>query len=100
MRSIRDVLDDIAGIADREERARVITQVLQMLPGANEELARMRREDVQAMIAAGDSYRKIGPRIGVHWTRVGDIVTGRPTGNSSRARAAKTRASSDEGSSS
>ena len=89
MQAIRDELDAIARITDHEERARAATRALQLLTAANGELARLRREDVQALLAAGLTYRKIGAAIGVHWTRVKHIESGMPTGNSSRARAAK-----------
>jgi hypothetical protein len=95
VRAIRDELDAIASITDHEERARAATGVLQLLTEANGELARMRREDVRAMLAAGLTYRRIGAAIGVHWTRVKHIESGQPTGNSSRARAAKAQARAD-----
>jgi hypothetical protein len=92
VQAIRDELDAIARIPDHEERARAATRALQLLTAANGELARMRREDVQALLADGLTYRKIGEAIGVHWTRVKHIESGMPTGNSSRARAAKAQA--------
>ena len=92
MQAIRDELDAIARIADHEERARAATRALQLLTAANAELARLRREDILEMVASGLSYRKIGAAIGIDGTRVKQIQSGRPTGNSSRARAAKARA--------
>ncbi len=92
MQAIRDELDAIACIGDRLERARAATQALELLSEANGELARLRREDIQAMRAEGLSYRKIGAAIGVHYTRVKHIDSGMPTGNSSRSRAAKAQA--------
>lgn len=92
MQTIRDELDAIARITDHEERARAATQALQLLTAANAELARLRREDILMLVASGRSYRKIGAAIGIDGTRVKQIQSGRPTGNSSRARAAKAQA--------
>ena len=89
MQAIRDELDAIAGISDRLERARAATQALQLLTEANAELAQLRREDILTLVAAGLSYQKIGAAIGIDRTRVKQIQSGKPTGNSSRARAAK-----------
>jgi hypothetical protein len=92
VQAIRDELDAIAAITDRLERARAATRALQLLADANGELARLRRQDILALVDAGLSYQKIGTAIGIDRTRVKQIQTGRPTGNSSRARAAKTSA--------
>lgn len=96
MQAIRDELAAIARITSHEERARVATQALQLLTAANAELARLRREDILVLVASGLSYRKIGAAIGIDGTRVKQIQSGRPTGNSSRARAAKTQARAGE----
>lgn len=96
MQTIRDELDAIARITDHEERARAATQALQLLTAANAELARLRREDILMLVASGRSYRKIGAAIGIDGTRVKQIQSGLPTGNSSRARAAKTQARTGE----
>lgn len=34
------------------------------------------RADILAMLQRGMSYRKIGAALGIHWTRVGQIVKG------------------------
>jgi hypothetical protein len=83
---IKTAIDEIATISDPEERARVIGQALEILSAGNGTLAKLRREDVQAMRAAGLSYRVIGEAIGVHFTRVKQIESGVPSGNSSRGR--------------
>jgi hypothetical protein len=33
-----------------------------------------RREQVREMVAQGMSYRAIGAALGIHWTRVGQII--------------------------
>src|ERR1700722_8084111 len=93
VQAIRDELAAIARMPDPLERAKAATLALQLLPAANAELARLRREDIQALLDGGLSYRKIGAEIGIEGTRVKQIQSGRPTGNSSRARAAKPQAS-------
>jgi DNA-directed RNA polymerase specialized sigma24 family protein len=92
VQAIRDELAAIARMPDPLERAKAATLVLQLLTAANAELARLRREDILVLVDRGLSYRKIGAAIGVDGTRVKQIQSGRPTGNSSRARAAKPQA--------
>ena len=91
VQAIRDELAAIAGIPGHIERARAATQALQLLTEANADLARLRREDILALVASGLSYQKIGAAIGIDRTRVKQIQSGQPTGNSSRSRAAKAR---------
>jgi IS30 family transposase len=67
----------------------VIGQALDVLKTGNGALAKLRREDIQALRAAGLSYRQIGPAIGVHYSRVKQIESGTPTGSTARARAAR-----------
>ncbi|SRR5581483_761421 len=88
-RAVRDAVDAIAAMTDPQARARAASEVLKLISEANGLLSRLRREDIQALRAAGLSYRDIGEAIGVHFTRVKQIESGLPTGNSSRARAAK-----------
>ena len=78
MQAIRDELDAITRISDHAERARAATGVLQLLTAANAELARLRREDILALLEDGLSYRKIGADIGIDGSRVKQIQTGRP----------------------
>lgn len=85
-------LDVIARIPGHVERARPATRALQLLTSANGELARLRREDILALVAGGLSYRKIGAATGIDGSRVKRIQTGEPAGNSSRSRAAETAA--------
>jgi DNA invertase Pin-like site-specific DNA recombinase len=92
VQAIRDAVAAIARITDRNARARAATEALELLTTANGDLARLRRDDIRAMRAEGDSYRKIAAALGIHFTRVRHIESGVPTGNSSRARAAKAQA--------
>jgi len=89
-RAVREAIDAVARITDRQARARAATEVLVLISEANGTLSALRRDDIKALREAGMSYRQIGEAIGVHFTRVKQIESGAPTGNSSRARAAKT----------
>ena len=84
---IKDAIDGVAQIDDPQERAKVIGEALDILKEANAALSKLRRQDIQALRAAGLSYRQIGPAIGVHYTRVKQIESGQPTGATARARA-------------
>lgn len=86
---IKDAIDAVAQIDDPQDRAKVIGEALEILQEANATLSKLRRQDVQAMRAAGLTYRQIGPAIGVHFTRVKQIESGQPTGATARARAAR-----------
>jgi hypothetical protein len=87
--AVKDALDVVARIDDPEERARVTGEVLEILHTGNSSFAALRRGDIQTLRAAGRSYRNIAEAIGVHFTRVRQIETGMPMGNSARSRAAK-----------
>ncbi len=88
-RAVREAIDAVARITDRQARARAATEVLVLISEANGTLSALRREDIKALRAAGMSYRQISAAIGIHFTRVKQIESGAPTGNSSRRRAAK-----------
>jgi DNA-directed RNA polymerase specialized sigma24 family protein len=88
-RAVRDAVDAIAAMTDPQARAKAASEVLKIISEANGILAKLRQEDIKTLRAAGLSYRDIGKAIGVHFTRVKQIESGVPTGNSSRARAAK-----------
>jgi DNA-directed RNA polymerase specialized sigma24 family protein len=88
-RAVRDAVDAIVAMTDPQARAAAATDVLKLISEANGVLAKLRREDIKALRSAGLSYKQIGDAIGVHLTRVKQIESGLPTGNSSRARAAK-----------
>jgi DNA-directed RNA polymerase specialized sigma24 family protein len=88
-RAVREAVDAIAAMSDPQARAKAASEVLKLISEANGTLSRLRREDIMTLRAAGLSYRDIGEAIGVHFTRVKQIESGVPTGNSSRARAAK-----------
>jgi hypothetical protein len=88
-RAVRDAVDAIASMSDPQARAKAASEVLKLLSEVNGLLAKLRQEDIRTLRAAGLTYRQIGDAIGVHFTRVKQIESGVPTGNSSRSRAAK-----------
>lgn len=93
-KTLRDAVDAVVAIADPAERAKAATELLKAIGPANNTLSELRAADIKTMRAAGMSYRQIGAAIGVHFTRVKQIESGVPTGNSSRSRAARTPADS------
>ena len=88
-RAVRDAVDAIVAMTDAQARAKAASDVLKLISEANGVLAKLRQEDIKTLRAAGLSYRQIGDAIGVHFTRVKQIESGVPTGNSARGRAAK-----------
>lgn len=88
-RAVQDAVDAVAAMSDPQARAKAASEVLKLLSEVNGRLAKLRQEDIRTLRAAGLSYRQIGDAIGVHFTRVKQIESGLPTGNSSRSRAAK-----------
>lgn len=88
-RAVRDAINAIVAIPDAQARARAASDVLKLISEANGVLAKLRQEDIKTLRAAGLSYRQIGEAIGVHFTRVKQIESGAPSGNSARGRAAK-----------
>ena len=91
--TIKQAIDAIVALDDPQTRAKAATEALVILNEANGTLAKLRREDVRAMRAAGLSLRQVGDAIGIHFTRVKQIEDGSPTGNSARGRV---RAADDE----
>lgn len=85
--AVREAIAAVVAITDPQARAKAASEVLELISEANATLSRVRREDIKAMRAAGMSYRQIGAAIGIHFTRVKQIESGVPTGNSARSRA-------------
>lgn len=87
--AIKDAIEAITQLDDPQTRVKASTEALELINRANGTLAKLRREDIKALRQAGMSYREIGRVIGIHFTRVKQIESGVPTGNSARSRAAK-----------
>lgn len=88
-KAVRDAVDAIVAMTDAQARAKAASEVLKVLSEANGILAKLRQEDIKTLRDAGLTYKQIGDAIGVHFTRVKQIESGVPTGNSARGRAAK-----------
>jgi hypothetical protein len=89
--AVRDAISAIVAMTNPQARAAAATEVLKVLTDANGVLSKLRQEDIKGMRSAGLSYRQIGAALGIHFTRVKQIESGAPTGNSARSRAAKER---------
>src|SRR5579859_5038239 len=82
--AIREAVAAVAAVTDPQVRAKAATEVLEALHEANGDLSKLRREDIKKLREAGMSYRQIGAAIGIHFTRVKQLESGAPTGNSAR----------------
>lgn len=78
--AIAAALAAIEAIADPAERAQAATDALHAIKNGNATLATVRRAAVEELHGQGWGYRRIGESIGVHYTRVGQILSGEPTG--------------------
>ncbi|WP_329521078.1 hypothetical protein [Spirillospora sp. NBC_01491] len=83
---IQDTITEITEIEDPQVRAKIVTEVLKVIHTGNSTLSAARREDIKELREAGLSYRKIGPLIGVHFSRVKQLESGEPTGINARPR--------------
>lgn len=83
---IQDAITEITQIEDPQVKAKAATEALKAVKDGNAALAAARRDGVKEMREDGLSYRKIGPLIGVHFSRVKQIETGEPTGIHARSR--------------
>ena len=87
--AVRDAIAAVVAMSDPQARAVAATEVLKLLSETNGVLAKLRQDDIKAMRAAGMTYGQIGDALGVHRSRVKQIESGLPMGNSSRSRAAR-----------
>jgi len=78
--AIAAALAAIDAISDPAERAQAASDALRTIHDANGTLATTRRAAVEELHDQGWGYRRIGKTIGVHYTRVGQILSGEPTG--------------------
>lgn len=92
---IKADIDAVMTIDDPQERARVVTELLEVLRESNAALAKSRREAIKDMRAAGLSYGKIGKLLGVDRSRVYRLESGEPTGATARSRAARKEAAGE-----
>lgn len=93
--AIQAAIEAVGAITDPAERARAATDALKVLHDGNATLASLRRTAVAELQSQGMSYRQIGPAIGVNHTRVGQILSGEPTGIGVAGRKSKAQESTD-----
>lgn len=77
---IAAALAAIDAITDPAERAQAASDALRTIHDANGALAATRRTAIEELHGNGWSYRRIGESIGVNHARVGQILSGEPTG--------------------
>lgn len=77
---IRDAITALEGITDPTERALAAGEMTDAVRDAVADTARIRSEAIQQLRASGLSYRAIGEKLGIHFTRVKQLETGETTG--------------------
>lgn len=92
---ITEALAAIDAITDPAERAQAATDALHALKDGNAALATTRRAAIEELHGQGWSYRRIGESIGVNHARVGQILSGEPTGVGVPGRKPKKAAAGD-----
>lgn len=78
--AIAAALAAIETITDPAERAQATSDALRAVHEANHTLAEARRTAVQELHEQGWSHARISAVIGTHRSRVGQILSGEPTG--------------------
>lgn len=84
---IRDAVQALAAIPDPTERALAAGEMTEAVRDATSEVATIRSEAIQQLRAGGLTYRAIGERLGIHFTRVSQLEKGETTGRRKKAAA-------------
>jgi len=77
---LRDAVQALAAIPDPEQRALEAGEMADAARDATSDIARIRAQAIREMRAQQLSYRQIGERLGIHFTRVKQLETGTVTG--------------------
>jgi hypothetical protein len=77
---IRDAVQALAAIPDPTERALAAGEMSDAVRDATSEVATIRSHAIQQLRADGLTYRAIGERLGIHFTRVSQLEKGETTG--------------------
>lgn len=77
---LREAVQALASIPDPTERALAAGDMTDAAREATSDIAKIRQGAIQDMRAAGESYRAIGDKLGIHFTRVSQLEKGETTG--------------------
>jgi DNA-directed RNA polymerase specialized sigma24 family protein len=77
---IREAVQALAAIPDPTERALAAGDMTDAVREATSDVAAIRSKAIQEMRAQGLSYRAIGDKLGIHFTRVSQLEKGETTG--------------------
>lgn len=97
---IQTAIEAIGAIEDPTERAKAATEALGVIHDGNATLATLRRAAISELQAQGMSYRQIAPALDLHFSRIGQIMSGEPSGVGRPGRTPKPKpeaVTSDEG---
>lgn len=81
----RDAVDALAAIPDATERAKAAGDFIDATRETSPRVTAIRQEAIKQMRADGMTYRAIGERLGIHFTRVKQLESGESTGKWKRA---------------
>lgn len=79
-KKVAEAIAAIGFIANPVERVRDASNALRIIHDANHTMSALRRVAIEELHGQGWSYRRIGESIGVNHARVGQILSGEPTG--------------------
>ena len=82
---IRDAVQALAAIPDPTERALAAGEMSDAVRDATSEVATIRSQAIQQLRADGLTYRAIGEKLDIHFTRVKQLEKGETTGRRKKA---------------
>ncbi|WP_354643934.1 hypothetical protein [Kitasatospora camelliae] len=91
---LREAVQALADIPDPTERALAAGDMTEAVRDATSDVARIRSQAIQQLRTDGLSYRTIGDKLGIHFTRVKQLETGETTGRRKKSATAEEPAES------
>jgi DNA-binding NarL/FixJ family response regulator len=76
VRRVVEAIDALGAVDDTMDRAKALTELLDDWPDHHSRVRAMRQQAVQALVAAGMTYRQIASELDISPARVGQIVAG------------------------